>query len=134
RHAALHGHAERRHGGELHGVVGRLEDRLREVLAHFARIDVEGGGELDVADVVTTEPRVHEPGDEPVVRRLTIVVDALDQRGSAITDADDGNSDGSHGWPPGSDGALAAARGRSCVSVAQRRVKSRKCTIEKEGS
>src|SRR5207249_10389193 len=78
RHAALHGHAERRHGGELHGVVGRLEDRLGEVLAHFARIDVEGGGELDVADVVTTAPRVQEPGDDPVVRRLTIVVDALD--------------------------------------------------------
>src|SRR5205823_6728729 len=80
------------------------------------------------------EPRVHEPGVEPVVRRLTIVVDALDERGSAITNADDGNSDGSHGWPPGSDGALAAARGRSCVSVAQRRVKSRNCTTERRTS
>jgi len=46
--------------------------------------------------VIAGEPRVHEPGDEAVVRGLTIVVDALDERRSAITDADDGNSNGSH--------------------------------------
>ena len=38
-----------RHVGEADGVVGLGEDRLAEVLADLVRIDVEGGGELDVA-------------------------------------------------------------------------------------
>ena len=49
---ALDGHAERLDVGEPHRVVRRLEDRLAEVTPDLALVDVEGRGELDVADVV----------------------------------------------------------------------------------
>ena len=50
-------------------VVRVRPDRLGEVLADLARDDVEGGRELDVADVVAAEVDVHEPGDELVLGR-----------------------------------------------------------------
>jgi hypothetical protein len=97
RHAAVDRHAEVRHRRELHGVVRRLPDRLRQVAADLALVDVEGGGELDVADVVTAEPRVHEAGDEGVVGRLAVILNSLDERRCAVADADDGDSNRSHG-------------------------------------
>ena len=48
---------------ELQRVVLAGEDRLGEVLADLVGVDVERGGELDVADVVAAEVDVHEPGD-----------------------------------------------------------------------
>ena len=96
-HAALHGHAELGHLGEAHGVVGGLEDRLAEIAADLAGVDVEGGGELDVADVVAGQPRVHQAGDEGILGRLPVVVHTLDERRCAVSNADDGDSNGSHG-------------------------------------
>ena len=61
-HAAVHGHVEVRHVGELHRVVLTRPDRLRQVLADLVGVDVERGGELDVTDVVATEVHVHESG------------------------------------------------------------------------
>ena len=68
-HPAIHGHAEAlaRHLGELHRVVLPGPDRLAEVLADLRLVDVEGGGELDVAHVVAAEVDVHQAGD--VLRR-----------------------------------------------------------------
>jgi hypothetical protein len=43
-------------------VVRLRVDRLGEVLADLVLVDVEGGDELDVADVVAAEVDVHEPG------------------------------------------------------------------------
>src|SRR4030095_13697097 len=54
-----------------------------------------------VAHVVAGQTRVHETGDERVGRRLAIVVHPLHERRGAVTDADDGDSHGSHGRPPG---------------------------------
>ncbi len=59
-HAAGHGHAQMGHICELVGVVGRREDSLREVLADLVGVDVEGGHELDVADVVAAQVGVHQ--------------------------------------------------------------------------
>ena len=42
------------------------EDRLAEVDAHLGGVDVEGGDELDVADVVAAELDVHQTGDVSV--------------------------------------------------------------------
>src|SRR5690606_10308696 len=54
-HAAADGHAETRHFGEGDGVVRLGEDRLAQVAPDFGVGDVEGGRELDVADVVAAE-------------------------------------------------------------------------------
>ena len=66
-HAAVDRYAEVGHVGELDRVVRSGEDRLAEVLADLVGVDVEGGGELDVADVVAAEIDVHQAGDELVV-------------------------------------------------------------------
>ena len=58
-HAPLYRHAQVRHVGELHRVVGMGENGLAEVLAHLVRAHVEGGRELDVADVVSAQVGVH---------------------------------------------------------------------------
>ena len=56
------------HVGEAVGVVGLGADRLGHVAADLAGVDVEGGGDLDVADVIAAELDVHQPGDR-LVRR-----------------------------------------------------------------
>ena len=96
-HAALHGDAEVRDVGELHRVVRGLKDGLGEVPIDLARIDVEGGGELDVAHVVRRESWMHEPGDEAVLRSVAVIVHALHERGCAVADADDRHANGCHG-------------------------------------
>ena len=50
-----------RHGGEALGVVRRGEDRLGDVAPDLGGADVEGGGDLDVADVIAAELDVHQP-------------------------------------------------------------------------
>ena len=78
---------------ELDGVVRLRPDRLREIHPHLALDDVEGGGELDVADVVAAEVDVHEPRHELLWIGVLVVLDALQQRVGAVPDADDGDAD-----------------------------------------
>ena len=61
-HAAVDGHVQVRDVGELDRVVLARPDRLGQVLADLVGVDVEGGGELDVADVVAAEVDVHQAG------------------------------------------------------------------------
>ena len=77
---------------ELDGVVLAGEDRLGEVLADLVRVDVERGDELDVADVVAAEVDVHQAGDVRVRVGVSVVLDALDEGGGAVADADDGDA------------------------------------------
>ena len=79
RHAARHGDARLRHVGELDRVVRVRPDRLGQLLADLVLGDVEGRGELDVADVIAAEIDVHEAGDELVGGRVLVVLDALEQ-------------------------------------------------------
>ena len=74
-------------------VVRVRVDRLGEVLADLRLVDVEGGHELDVADVVAAQAHVHEPGDEVRLLRVLVVVAALDQAARAVPDADDRDAD-----------------------------------------
>ena len=90
-HAAVDAHAHRGHVGELEGVVRRREDGLRYVFADLVGVDVEGGDEVDVADVVAAEVRVHDARDRLLVAGVAVEVDALHQRGGAIPYADDGH-------------------------------------------
>jgi hypothetical protein len=84
---------EPRHVGELVGVVLAGPDRLREILPDLVRVDVEGGGELDVAHVITAEVHVHEARDLLGGIGVFVVGHALHERARAVADADDGDAD-----------------------------------------
>ena len=93
RHAAVDGDAGLRHVGELDRVVRVRPDRVGEVLADLVRRHVERGRELDVGDVVPAEVHVHQARDELVVRRVLVVLHALDEGVGAVADADDRDAD-----------------------------------------
>src|SRR4029079_6047278 len=93
RHATLDFDAELRHVGELDRVVRTAEDRLAEVLAYLVGVDVERGRELDIADVIAAQAHVHQTGNERIVGRIPVVLDALDKRRGAIAYADDRYAD-----------------------------------------
>jgi hypothetical protein len=93
---ALHGDVERRDVGDLDGVVLAGEDRLGQVTADLLAVDVERGDELDVADVVVAELYVHESRHARVGVGVAVILHALDERGGAVADADDGYAYGTH--------------------------------------
>ena len=64
-------------------------DRLGQVLADLVGIDVEGGRELDVADVVAAEVDVHQAGHALVRVGVLVVLDALHEGGGAVAHAHD---------------------------------------------
>ena len=92
-HAAVDGDARLRHVGEVDRVVRVRPHRVGEVLADLVRGHVERGRELDVADVVAAQVHVHQAGHELVVRRVLVVLHALEQRVGAVADADDRDAD-----------------------------------------
>ncbi len=51
--------------GELDAEVGIFEYCLGDVLPYLEAVDLEGGDELDVLDVVAAEVDVHKAGDLP---------------------------------------------------------------------
>jgi len=62
-------------------------------------VDVEGRHEVQVAHVVAAEVHVHEARDGVGGLGVTVVGDALDEGGGAVSDADDPDTDGAHGAP-----------------------------------
>ena len=90
--AALHGDAGRGDLGEAHGVVLTREDRLGEVDADLGLGNVERGDELDVTDVVAGDGVVHEA--RHLVGGVGVVRDTLNEARGAISDASDGDADG----------------------------------------
>ena len=68
-----------RHVADADGVVLAGSDGLGEVTPDLLAVDVEGGDELDVGDVVVAELNVHQPGD--ALRRVgvAVVLDSLNQ-------------------------------------------------------
>ena len=92
-HAARDCHARLGHVGELVRVVRVRPDGVGEVLADLVLRDVEGGRELDVADVVAAEVDVHEARDEGLGIGVLVVLDALEKRVGAVADADDRDPD-----------------------------------------
>jgi hypothetical protein len=89
RRPALHLDPEGGHVGELDGVVLTGADGLGEVTPHLLGIDVEGGHELDVANVVAAELDVHQTRDMVARLGLGVEVHALHQRRRAVAHADD---------------------------------------------
>ena len=96
RHAPLYLYSQVRHIAELVGVVGRGEHRLGEVFAHLILINIKGGDEVDIANVVTAQVNVHYPRHELVFFSFLVEVDPLDKRAGAVSHADDGNIDFGH--------------------------------------
>ena len=94
--AALHLDAERRDVADLDRVVLGGVDRLGEVLADLLVVDVEGGDELHVGDVVVAEGDVHEPRDGAAGVGVLVVLDTLDQGGGAVAHSHDGYSNRTH--------------------------------------
>ena len=92
-HPALDLDAEVGDIGELDRVVLARPDRLGEVFADLLLIDVEGGDELDVADVVAAQFDVHEAGNFLGRIGVLVVLDALDEGVGAVADADDRDAD-----------------------------------------
>src|SRR4051794_3953210 len=64
-------------------------DRLAEIPAHLAGVDVEGSGQLDIPDVIPAEFDMHQSRRGLVACRVCIVAQALDKRGGAVADPDD---------------------------------------------
>ena len=81
------------HVGELDRVVLARPDRLGEVFADLLGVDVEGGDELDVADVVAAEVDVHQARNFVGRVGVLVVLDALDEGVGAVADADDRDAD-----------------------------------------
>ena len=97
-HAALNGHVQMRNVRESDGIIGFGEDCLAEVLSDLVPVDVERGGEFDVADVIAAQFGMHQPGNEAVFRCIIVIPDTLNERRCAVADADDGNPDFSGHW------------------------------------
>ncbi len=74
---------------ELDGVVGLGEDGLGQVFADLVLVDVDGGHELDVLDVVAAQDGVHEAGHEVGLLGVLVELDALHERRGAVADTDD---------------------------------------------
>jgi hypothetical protein len=92
-HAAVDLDPDLRHLRELDRVVLAREDRLGQVLADLVGVDVEGGGELDVAHVVAAEVDVHQSRHLLGGIGVLVVGDALHERARAVADADDRDPD-----------------------------------------
>nr|WP_239020623.1 hypothetical protein [Nakamurella antarctica] len=99
---ALDDNAGGRHVGKLDRVVLAGQDRLGEVEADLLGVNVECGNELQIRDVVIAELDMHQAGDLGAGGGVAVVLDALDERGGAVSDADNGDANGvvTHGRAP----------------------------------
>ncbi len=94
--AALDGDAGGRDVGDLDGaVLGRL-DGVGEVGAHLGGINVEGGDELHVGDVVVTELDVHQARHLLLGGGVLVELHTLDQRCGAVAHTDDCHANLAH--------------------------------------
>ncbi len=98
--SSLNGDSELAHRGEADGVVLPGEDGLAQVGPDFGGVDVEGGHELEVTDVVAAEHDVHEPGHGVVGIGVPVVRHPLDEGTGAVPHSGDGHTDVGHGWLP----------------------------------
>ena len=73
----MHGDPEVRYVGELDGVVLSTLDCLGEVAANLGGVNVKGGDEFEVADVVATELDVHESGHVVPDLGVTVIRNTL---------------------------------------------------------
>ncbi len=83
---------------EHRGAIRLGEDRIGDVLADLARIDVPGSDDMDVAGAIAAEIPMHQA--DRVVRAVAIMRKPLDERAGAVANADDRDVDALH-WSSG---------------------------------
>src|SRR5699024_8795357 len=76
---------------EFDGVVLTGRDRLGDVDADLLAVDIEGGNEIDVTDVIIPELHVHETRNFRPRGHIPVVLNTLDQGRGAV--AQSGNRD-----------------------------------------
>jgi len=74
---------------ELERVVLSPPDRLRQILANLVDVDVEGGREGDVANVVAAQIHVHQTGNGIRWVSVLVVLDTLEERRGAVAHSHD---------------------------------------------
>lgn len=84
-----HDHSAARQLREDPGVVGLALQGFGQVAPDLACMDVEGRSDLDVADVVTADPGIHQAGDHGVLGGVAIVGESLHEGRRAVARADD---------------------------------------------
>src|SRR5439155_25845723 len=72
RHATMHRNAERWNVGKLAGVIRGGKNGFRQIFADLGGVDVEGGAEFDVANVIAAQAHVHEAGHRLLFTGLTV--------------------------------------------------------------
>ena len=88
--------------GEFDGVIFRSADGLRDVEADFFGIYLKSSHEFEIGDMIVTELYVHQTWNDVVIRGVLIILNAFDQRGSAVAQTGDCNAYflvGQHGTP-----------------------------------
>src|SRR3954447_14948911 len=88
RSSASDRYSHRRDVGETVGIVRSFPKRVGNILADLAGIDVERRGDLDVADVITADAGVHQPGHRLVRFRFLVVAQPLNERTGTISNTD----------------------------------------------
>ena len=86
-------------GLDLSDAIGASENntiKICEVETDLLRVDVEGSHELDVPHVVIAELDVHQTRHPALRVGVLVVLDALHQRGGAVSYADDGYANRTH--------------------------------------
>ena len=81
-------------------LLGLAKTAIGEVLSDLVLVYVEGGDDVDVADLIPTDGGVHKAGDYFVFGNLAVFVDALDEGGGAVSHADDCNVNFAHSDAP----------------------------------
>ena len=76
-HSAMNGDTQVRHIRELDGVVRLGKNSLAQVLTNLGNVNIEGGTELDVANVIATKPGVHKSRYKFIVLRVLIELHTL---------------------------------------------------------
>ena len=87
RHAAIHIRAEMWDIRELVGIIGGREDRLTQVIPHFILININSGGELDIANMIAAEIHMHQAWDKIVGLSIPVVLYTLHQRTGTVANA-----------------------------------------------
>jgi hypothetical protein len=83
-HATYHLYARGRDIAELVGVVGWGINGLRQVLAHLVLVDIDGGYEIDIADVIAAKVDMHQAGYELIFLGILVIMHPLYKGGCAV--------------------------------------------------
>ncbi len=75
-------------------VIGSGVDGFGDIAPDLRSGDVEGRGDLDIADVISAEIGMHQPRNRLVLLRVAIECQPLDEGGRAIADTDQPDPNG----------------------------------------